>query len=238
MQNAFTHWWSTKPWDPITGFSEYEYRMYSPELGRWTSRDPIEEVGGENLYQFIGNYRYNLDYYGLLPLDITIEPVQRVKTAEIRGYGSVNIENMKLVCGCSGVCCRLDCKWEGSIPLKILDDESLASHPNRTTGTKIPSYRSVRVHEFQHISNAFGMARKVLADIDGLLKCYYNKYDCENAINRVKEIENNERGKFNKTQGDEYFESGIGTHHEVGWESQYVKYLEADDETYIVKELN
>jgi RHS repeat-associated protein len=44
MQNAFTHWWSTKPWDPITGFSEYAFRMYSPELGRWPSRDPIGDV--------------------------------------------------------------------------------------------------------------------------------------------------------------------------------------------------
>jgi RHS repeat-associated protein len=74
MQNAFTHWWSTKPWDPITGFSEYEFRMYSPELGRWLSRDPISEEafvilhgdqeivmrmvirgGAENLYGFVRN---------------------------------------------------------------------------------------------------------------------------------------------------------------------------------------
>ncbi|MBT7701859.1 MAG: RHS repeat protein [Verrucomicrobia bacterium] len=48
----FTHWWSTKPWDPITGLSEYEYRKYSPELGRWPSRDPIgEKAFGEQLHQ-------------------------------------------------------------------------------------------------------------------------------------------------------------------------------------------
>ena len=29
---------------------ESGYRFYSPELGRWLSRDPIEEEGGENLY--------------------------------------------------------------------------------------------------------------------------------------------------------------------------------------------
>jgi RHS repeat-associated protein len=55
MQNAFTHWWSTKPWDPVTGLSEYQFRMYSPELGRWLSRDPIGERGGRNLYGFVGN---------------------------------------------------------------------------------------------------------------------------------------------------------------------------------------
>ncbi len=31
------------------------YRYYSPELGRWVNRDPIEELGGLNLYGFVGN---------------------------------------------------------------------------------------------------------------------------------------------------------------------------------------
>jgi len=31
------------------------YRYYSPELGRWPSRDPIEEDGGKNLYAFVRN---------------------------------------------------------------------------------------------------------------------------------------------------------------------------------------
>ena len=33
----------------------YNYRHYSPALGRWLSRDPIEEQGGLNLYAFVGN---------------------------------------------------------------------------------------------------------------------------------------------------------------------------------------
>ena len=33
----------------------YNYRHYSPALGRWLSRDPIEERGGLNLYAFVGN---------------------------------------------------------------------------------------------------------------------------------------------------------------------------------------
>ena len=33
----------------------YNYRHYSPALGRWLSRDPIEEQGGRNLYAFVGN---------------------------------------------------------------------------------------------------------------------------------------------------------------------------------------
>ena len=31
------------------------YRYYSPELGRWLSRDPIEESGGINYYSYVGN---------------------------------------------------------------------------------------------------------------------------------------------------------------------------------------
>ena len=31
------------------------YRVYSPNLGRWTSRDPIEETGGLNLYAYVLN---------------------------------------------------------------------------------------------------------------------------------------------------------------------------------------
>jgi hypothetical protein len=33
----------------------YNYRYYSPELGRWTKRDGIGERGGENLYGMVSN---------------------------------------------------------------------------------------------------------------------------------------------------------------------------------------
>jgi len=37
----------------VSGFYLYKYRDYAPELGRWPSRDPIEENGGVNLYAFV-----------------------------------------------------------------------------------------------------------------------------------------------------------------------------------------
>jgi RHS repeat-associated protein len=47
----------------------YGFRFYSPTLGRWLSRDPIEELGGLNLYLFAGNQSVNLiDPYGLIGL--------------------------------------------------------------------------------------------------------------------------------------------------------------------------
>ena len=51
--------------DDETGLVYYNYRYYSPELGRWISRDPIEEEGGVNLYAMVGNNPVNYwDLYG------------------------------------------------------------------------------------------------------------------------------------------------------------------------------
>ena len=52
-ENAFR--FSTKRADDPTGLVLYEYRAYSPALGRWPNRDPIGEDGGRNLYAFTGN---------------------------------------------------------------------------------------------------------------------------------------------------------------------------------------
>lgn len=41
--------------DSETGLVYYNYRYYDPQLGRWLSRDPIEEVGGYNLYGIVNN---------------------------------------------------------------------------------------------------------------------------------------------------------------------------------------
>lgn len=53
--------------DDDTGLVYYNYRYYSPELGRWTKRDPIEEDGGSNLYEFLTNspvsYNDNLGFH-------------------------------------------------------------------------------------------------------------------------------------------------------------------------------
>ena len=38
-----------------SGVFFYGYRFYDPVTGRWPSRDPIEEIGGVNLYGFVEN---------------------------------------------------------------------------------------------------------------------------------------------------------------------------------------
>jgi RHS repeat-associated protein len=47
--------WSTKYTDSELGLTYYGFRDYRPDLGRWLSRDPLGEIGGFNLYGFIGN---------------------------------------------------------------------------------------------------------------------------------------------------------------------------------------
>ncbi|MBR4171119.1 MAG: RHS repeat-associated core domain-containing protein [Kiritimatiellae bacterium] len=59
LPDTFRHRFSTKPWIPALGAYDYGERMYSPELRRWMSRDPIEENGGLNLYAICGNDAVN-----------------------------------------------------------------------------------------------------------------------------------------------------------------------------------
>ena len=46
---------STKYTDAETRLVYYGYRFYAPELGRWPNRDPIGEIGGENMYCIANN---------------------------------------------------------------------------------------------------------------------------------------------------------------------------------------
>ncbi|MBK9128163.1 MAG: RHS repeat-associated core domain-containing protein [Phycisphaerales bacterium] len=59
---------STKQFDPVTGLGCWGYRWYSPRLGRWVSRDPIEERGGQPLYCYVsGSPVTMIDALGLMP---------------------------------------------------------------------------------------------------------------------------------------------------------------------------
>ena len=55
LATQFSFGFSTKYHDRETGLVAYQRRFYSPGLGRWLNRDPIEEEGGENLYGFCDN---------------------------------------------------------------------------------------------------------------------------------------------------------------------------------------
>jgi len=66
MASDFDYRFSSEYADDETGLVYYNYRYYSPELGRWLSRDLIEEDGGFNLYAMVSNNPIdNWDRYGL-----------------------------------------------------------------------------------------------------------------------------------------------------------------------------
>ena len=70
-----------------SGVSVYGFRFYVPELGRWVSRDPIQEEGGLNLYSFVSNDPVGkLDFLGMV--ELTFAYITRIEPARITFMGS------------------------------------------------------------------------------------------------------------------------------------------------------
>ncbi len=66
MAEANLYRFSSKEWHANSGLYYYGYRFYEPSLQRWVNRDPIAELGGINLYGFVGNGPLNtVDPLGL-----------------------------------------------------------------------------------------------------------------------------------------------------------------------------
>jgi RHS repeat-associated protein len=60
---------SAKYSDDETSLYYYGYRYYQPESGRWVSRDPIGEMGCDNVFVFASNNSINvMDLMGLSPV--------------------------------------------------------------------------------------------------------------------------------------------------------------------------
>jgi RHS repeat-associated protein len=55
LADANLYRFSSKELHLSSGLYYYLYRFYSPNLQRWINRDPIEEEGGMNLYEFCHN---------------------------------------------------------------------------------------------------------------------------------------------------------------------------------------
>jgi RHS repeat-associated protein len=66
MADTNLYRFSSKEADANSGLTYYLYRFYDPNLQRWINRDPFEEVGGINLYEFVRNSPIGLvDHRGL-----------------------------------------------------------------------------------------------------------------------------------------------------------------------------
>ncbi|RYZ20954.1 MAG: RHS repeat-associated core domain-containing protein, partial [Sphingobacteriales bacterium] len=76
IKQALSYRFSTKPINFATGLYYYGYRWYDPQTGRWPSRDPIEEGGGDNIYGFVGNASaYEIDALGMFTSSSPYESV-------------------------------------------------------------------------------------------------------------------------------------------------------------------
>ena len=112
MADTFPFRFSTKYYDAESGLYYYGYRYYSPELGRWLTRDPIEEEGGDNLYAFCDNCPILLcDVLGLDELD-DIEAMYRQIIAKARERGAdVAADNLEYFLSTQGGSRTLPVTW-------------------------------------------------------------------------------------------------------------------------------
>ena len=63
----------------MSEFYYYGYRFYDAENGEWINRDPIDELGGANLYCFLNNNAINfVDILGRNIFDDTIDMINKI----------------------------------------------------------------------------------------------------------------------------------------------------------------
>ena len=93
MADEFDFRFSTRQFDTETGLIYYGFRYYSPDLGRWMSRDPLEEAGSLNLYGFCNNNSVNgFDILGLADeLSFSAYGYNVLETYKGMGRGAANI---------------------------------------------------------------------------------------------------------------------------------------------------
>ena len=75
--------WSSEVCDSELALVYYNYRHYNPADSRWINRDPIGTQGGLNLYEFVGNQVWVVDYLGLK---------KKCKEGEMKDYDMVYVE--------------------------------------------------------------------------------------------------------------------------------------------------
>ena len=93
----------------------YGHRYYNPRLGRWASRDPIGELGGVNLYGFVGNDGVNRwDRYGLE----TAADFPEADYDELPELVTPDWFSLRVVVACHvhvSFCCPPEYQWKGQV---------------------------------------------------------------------------------------------------------------------------
>jgi len=72
LADANSYRFSSQEYHQPSGLSLYLYRAYDPNLQRWINRDPVEDLGGINLYDFVANGPINeVDLEGLVEIEFS-----------------------------------------------------------------------------------------------------------------------------------------------------------------------
>jgi RHS repeat-associated protein len=109
---------------PETGLYLTHYRLYDPDTGRWLNRDPIGEMGGLNLYGYVGGNPVNfVDPDGLQSIAACANPANAA------------------ACAAAGITTARPIPVP--IPLPLPPMESRASEKERATD--IPSYANGKI---------------------------------------------------------------------------------------------
>jgi RHS repeat-associated protein len=99
---ANTYRFSSKEWMSSVNGYYYLYRFYRPDLQRWPNRDPIEELGGLNLFAYTDNTP--IDEVDPLGLDGTNDP-------------SKNTEQVVKQATSDASCAKKACQEQASKPI-------------------------------------------------------------------------------------------------------------------------
>ncbi|MBQ9729123.1 MAG: RHS repeat-associated core domain-containing protein [Clostridia bacterium] len=102
--------WSSEHYDSELDLVYYNYRHYSPTLGRFLSRDPIEEIDGMNLFSFLKNIpTLSSDLLGLIffkrKVPCTSDEIQKGREGCKKGEKILVLEKTY----CESICF---CFWE------------------------------------------------------------------------------------------------------------------------------
>jgi len=171
---------SSKTIQEETGIYYYGYRYYDPVTGRWPSRDPLGETGGENLYSFVGNDGVNRwDYLGMLEVvrgeNKTVEDLKRksgyvvlIFTGEVERY---NKEKQ---------CCwrvkKITWRLEMHLPPKSVfgePDWNLYLRSRKLPYEKLYyqnsfTYEGLRAHEEEHVKQFESIASEITEEIKAM----------------------------------------------------------------------
>ena len=176
LADSFTHRFSTKPWCAVTGLSEYEYRKYSPNIGRWISRDSIGEWGGINLFAALENAPIiRFDLYG--------KSCSSVAKEKPNDWTEAEHEKLKLMqdksCPLPKVKCKRCCNEDVSGYLEGTYTIYICNKKGKTDG----DYRRTRKHELSHaFDKCMGAKFNCTGEIDQFICSELRAYKWANDI--------------------------------------------------------